>query len=84
MGLFEDAGADRRLNCLAFACLDDDRLRAPPLEHEREQQPRGARADDPDLCTHPEAPSNHPRSSEARPFRGLLLDTLGTTGHMPG
>ncbi len=48
--LLEHAGANAVLDVVTAAALDDHRLDALPVQKVREQQPRGPRADDADLC----------------------------------
>ena len=50
--LLEHAGAQRRLDFLAAARLEHDRFDAAQVQQVREQQARGSRADDADLCAH--------------------------------
>jgi len=50
--LLEHARAHALLDVLALARLEHDRLDAVPLQTQREGEPRGARADDPDLRPH--------------------------------
>ena len=55
-GLLQHPGADRGLDRLAGAALDDDRLDAAKMQHLREQQSRRARSNNANLCAHPASP----------------------------
>ena len=85
--LLEHAGTDARLDVLAAAALEHDRLDARPFEQARQRQPRRPRADDADLRPHGGSTGGVPYvwklsivlTPQAWPFaRSAWVQTTGT------